>query len=335
MTIANDKIGHCETLVGLPDAATRFEVVVREVRTIARDINLYVLERPNGGALPLAEAGAHITLYLPNGLERQYSLALPANEPTSYTIGVKRDPGSRGGSAWVHDELRLGMHLVIEGPRNNFPLNEDARETVLIAGGIGITPIYAMAKRLEDLGRTFKLHYSCRSRADAAFLPELSDSSHAAFHFDDEQQGRFLDIGQLVRDAPAGAHLYCCGPAPMLSAFEAAGAAAGRSVDELHVEWFTQKHEAARQGGFMVELARSKKELFIPEGQSILNVLLEAGVEVSRSCEEGVCGSCETRVLAGIPDHRDSVLTDAERAQNKCMMVCCSGAKSAKIILDL
>ena len=318
-----------------PNAVTsdRQEMVLVDIRLAARDTNLYTFERPDGGVLPDATAGAHIGLHLPIGLERQYSLVTAEARPTSYTVGVKRDPASRGGSSWIHEKMRVGMTLPVSLPRNNFPLDETVAQTILFAGGIGITPIHCMARRLEALGRAFKLHYSCRSRADAAFLRELAGKSNARLHFDDEENGRFLPIADIVAAAPKGAHLYCCGPAPMLSAFEAA--AASRPPEEVHVEYFTQKHEAAKSGGFAVSLARSKRELTVPEGKSILRTLLDAGLDVSHSCEEGVCGACETGVLEGIPEHRDSILSQAERNAGKTMMICCSGSKSPRLTLDL
>ncbi len=315
--------------------ANRIQLVLTEIRLAARDTNLYTFERPDGAELPTADAGAHLGLHLPNGLERQYSLVAPQPGASYYTVGIKKDVGSRGGSKWIHDHLKVGMTLMADLPRNNFPLKEDAAHTMLFAGGIGITPIYSMFKRLEDLGRPVELYYSARSRTDAAFLRELSSKSNVRFHFDEEANGKFLDISGLVAASPKGAHLYCCGPAPMLTAFEAAGVASGRAPDEIHVEYFTQKYETATEGGYVVHLARSKKEFSIPAGKSILQVLREAGIDVAHSCEEGICGACETKVISGIPDHRDAILTESERAANKTMMVCCSGAKSPDLTLDL
>ncbi len=316
-------------------AAQRFEVVLTNIRLAARDTNLYTFERRDGEALPAAEAGAHLGLHLPGGIERQYSLVVADPRPRSYIVGVKKDVASRGGSKWIHENLRVGTTLIIDAPRNNFPLNENARQTLLFAGGIGITPIFCMLRRLEAIGASCELHYSCRSRADAPFLDELAGKSNVHLHFDDERNGGFLPISELVSAAPAGAHLYCCGPAPMLAAFEGAGRTAGRPPDEIHVEYFTQKYEASTSGGFAVELARSRRELQIPHGKTILQVVREAGVDVAHSCEEGVCGSCETRVLEGTPDHRDSILSDAERARGKTMMICCSGSKTPRLVLDL
>ena len=314
-------------------ASSQLEMVLVNIRLAARDTNLYTFETCDGGALPPTAPGAHVTLHLPNGLERQYSLVEADAHPTSYTVGVKRDPASRGGSAWIHDHLKVGMRVTVDQARNNFPLNEDAERSALFAGGIGITPIFSMATRLAALGRTFDLHYSCRTRADAAFLRELGDKANVHLHIDDEQDGRFLPIADLVAAAPQGAHLYCCGPTPMLAAFEAA--AVGRPAEEVHVEYFTQQHEAATSGGFTVVLARSQREFLVPDGKTILQTLQDAGVDAAHSCEEGICGACETRVIEGVADHRDSVLSQAERSAGKTMMICCSGAISSKLILDL
>jgi ferredoxin-NADP reductase len=299
----------------------------------ARDTNLYTFARAGGGPLPGAMPGAHIGVILPNGVERQYSLIDYGQEFSEYTVGVKRDANSRGGSLFMHDQLRVGTKVMIVPPRNNFPLKEDADLVVLLAGGIGITPIYCMVKRLVELKRPWQLHYSNRSRADAAFLKELLQYGDCRFHFDDESAGKFLPIGEIVAKAPKTAHFYCCGPGPMLGAFEAA--TAGWPAEQVHVEYFTPKFEAAAEGGVIVELARSKRELTIPPGKSILQAVREAGIQVPHSCEEGICGACETRVISGIPDHRDSILTESERKENATMMICCSGSKSPKLVLDI
>jgi len=194
---------------------------------------------------------------------------------------------------------------------------ENASHVLLLAGGIGITPIWCMVQRLHKLGRSWKLYYACRSRADMAFLQTLEAMGPAQFHFDDESAGSFLDVKAIVAEAPKDAHLYCCGPTPMLKAFEAATA------------------EADKKGGFVVELARSGQEFVIPEGKSILQVLLDAGVDVDYSCELGICGACEQRVISGTPEHRDAILTEEEQASNTKVMICCAGCKSERLVLDL
>jgi len=210
---------------------------------------------------------------------------------------------------------------------------EDASHVVLLAGGIGITPIWCMVQRLHKLGRSWKLYYGCRSRDDMAFLQALEAMGGAQFHFDDESAGNVLDVKSIVAEAPKDAHLYCCGPTPMLKAFEAATADWPRA--QIHVEYFTPKQEADKKGGFVVELARSGQEFVIPEGKSILQVLLDAGVDVDYSCELGICGACEQRVISGTPEHRDAILTEEEQASNTKVMICCAGCKSERLVLDL
>jgi len=303
------------------------------IRYVARDTHAFELTSPDGGRLPDAAPGAHLTLSLPNGLSRQYSLVHAGPAPLRYEIGVKRDPVSRGGSVYMHDELRVGTILPVAVPRNNFPLQEDAARNVFFAGGIGITPIVAMLEHLAGLGRDRMLYYACRAREDAAFLPELRGVCTPHLHIDQEQQGRVLDVAAIISQLPRDTHLYCCGPGPMLAAFEAATAAWPRR--QIHIEYFSAKEEPSKGGGFTVELARSGLEFQIPAGQSILQVLRAAGIDIASSCEEGVCAACETGVLGGVPDHRDSILSAAEKAANQTMMICCSGSKTERLVLDL
>jgi ferredoxin-NADP reductase len=306
-----------------------------DIATIARDTKVYTFRRVDGAPLPAYKPGAHIDLHLPNGLIRQFSLAAPNTDPNSYVVGVKRDENSRGGSRYIIDEMRVGDEIKISAPRNNFPLVENAAHVVLVAGGIGITPIWCMAQQLTALGRSWKLYYACRSRADMAFLEALEklDPNFRHLHFDEEAEGKVLDLAAVFAQAPADAHFYCCGPNPMLKAFEAA--AADRPRDHVHVEYFTAKAEASTTGGFWVELARSGEEYFIPEGKKILEVLFDAGIDVDYSCELGICGACETRVISGIPDHRDAVLSAEEQDANDKVMICCCGSKTERLVLDM
>jgi ferredoxin-NADP reductase len=311
------------------------EVRLSAIRYAAQDTNLFEFRRPDGSPLPPYTPGAHVEMHLPNGLVRHYSMIVPASNavPATYTFGIKRDPASRGGSRFIHDELRVGRTLKMSPPRNNFPLIEDARKSIFLAGGIGITPIWCMVQRLEQLGHAWTLYYACRSRTDMAFLDALEGLAGSALHFDDENGGRFLDVARILGEAPADVHLYCCGPTPMMSAFEAA--ATGWPREQVHVEYFTPRADATRKGGFMVELARSGQEFFVPEGNSILQVLLDEGVDVDYSCELGICGACEQRVIAGIPEHRDSILSEEEQAENTRVMICCAGCKTERLVLDL
>ncbi len=306
---------------------------IKSIAWEAPDILSYELRPVDGTALPPFTAGAHIDLSLPNGLVRSYSLVNPQSERHRYVIAVQKDRGSRGGSNWVHERFRAGDLLVVNGPRNNFALEESAEKSVFIAGGIGITPILSMIVRLGAIGRDWELIYCSRTRAGTPFLETLGALPRVRFNFDQEPGGKMLDIAGAVRAAPANAHLYCCGPVPMLDAFEKATKDLPR--ERVHVEYFTAKEQPALEGGFTVVLAKSKREVAVPPGKTILEALRDAGLDIPHSCTEGICGTCETRVLNGVPDHRDLILTEGERASNKTMMVCCSGSKSEKLVLDL
>lgn len=314
-------------------AAGLTDVRLENIRFCARDINLYEFKRLDGQAAAAFTAGAHIDIHLPNGAVRQYSLLDLDRDPASYVIGVKYDPKGRGGSKYMHETLRVGTELKISVPRNNFPLIEEAKHSVLIAGGIGITPIFTMLKRLSALGRSVEVHYSSRSRADAAFLDTLQSLQNVTLNFDDENAGKFIDMTAIVARSNKETHFYCCGPAPMLKAFEAA--TESLAPEQVHVEYFAPQGEKSTEGGFVVELARSGKTIEVQPGQTILAAVLAAGVDAPYSCEEGVCGACMTDVIEGIPDHLDSVMTPAERTENKKIMICCSGSKSARLVLDL
>jgi ferredoxin-NADP reductase len=303
------------------------------IRYAARDIHLYEFQRLDESCLPSSTPGSHIDIHLDDNLVRQYSLINAEEAPMSYTIGVKRDLNSRGGSSFMHDKLKLGTVLKISPPRNNFPLDEAAEYSVLIAGGIGITPIWCMWQRLQSLGKSCQLYYSCRTSGDAAFYRSLKGKENVHLHIDEQSTGKFLDLTHIVDTAPPGAHFYCCGPLPMLAAYEAATASLPRH--QVHVEYFTSKHGVATDGGYIVELAASGKSFEVTPGKTILQILREAGFVVPSSCEEGLCGACETRLLKGEADHRDSILTPSERRANNTIMICCSGAKSERLVLDL
>jgi tetrachlorobenzoquinone reductase len=317
-------------IVSDPTLTVRVESVTRA----ADGINLYELRPTNGSELPKFTAGAHVDLHLPNGLIRSYSLCNAESERHRYVVGINNDRASRGGSRYIHESIKPGATLTITAPRNHFALAETAAHTVFIAGGIGITPLMSMVRRLEALGRSWEMHYSARSPEMCAFHETLAaHGERVRFNFDDGQVAKMLDLPALVARLPRDAHIYCCGPTPMIKAFEAA--AAGRPVGSVHVEYFTPKEEAATGGGYVVELARMKRSFTILPGKTILDTLLDAGLDIAHSCTEGICGTCETKVIEGIPDHRDSILTPQEQAANQTMMICCSGSKSAKLVLDL
>lgn len=321
------------------NAAERLmQVRVKRISYEAEGINSYEFVAPGGGDLAPFTAGSHIDLHLSNGMVRSYSLVNDQSERDRYVVAVNKDAASRGGSSFIHEVLRVGDLIAISQPRNNFILWENARHSVLIAGGIGITPLLSMIRRLDAIGRSWELHYATRTRATAAFLDELNSfgsdgSARLHFHFDQEFSGRMLDLSAIVKSAAADAHLYCCGPVAMLEAFEAA--TAERPADHVHVEYFQAKEAPAVEGGFEVQLTRSNRTILVEAGKTILDALLEAGISANYACTEGVCGTCETRVLEGIPDHRDQFLSKEEQAGNKTIMICCSGAKSRTLVLDL
>ena len=297
-------------------------------------VRLLDLRDPDGRALPAFPPGAHVDLKLNGGLKRSYSLIGDPADGSRYLLGVHRDPQSRGGSRYLHDRARVGDPIEVSHPIDDFPLVEDAAASVFIAGGIGITPILPMIDRLAGLGRPFVLHYGVRDRTVVPFQPRIArhgDKVRTACSR--EAGGGRLDIAGIVDAAPADAELYCCGPRGMLDAF--AAATAGRDPARVHVEHFSAAGPAAVEGGFDVVLARSGRTVAVPPGKTILEALNEAGIEPACSCIEGVCGTCETRVLDGLPDHRDAILTPEERANNRTMMICVSGARTSRLVLDL
>lgn len=289
-------------------------------------------------ALPAFTAGAHIELHLPAGLRRSYSLLNDPQETHRYCIGVNLDANSRGGSRHMHEQLRTGAVLTIGAPRNLFPMDESAPFNVFIAGGIGITPMLSMIARSQALGTPWRLHYAARTRQHAGFLDVLARHQGQAggdvqLNFDQEPGGQLLDLHAVIAALPANAHVYACGPTGMLQAFEKA--TASLPPERVHREYFASQEAAATEGGYTVTLARSQRTLQIAPGQSLLDGLIAIGAEPTFSCREGICGTCEVKVLQGTPDHRDMVLTEADKAANDRMMVCCSGAKSSELILDL
>jgi ferredoxin-NADP reductase len=312
------------------------ELRVKRISYEAESINSYELVLPAGGELAPFTAGSHIDLHLKNGMIRSYSLVNDQSERHRYVIAVNKDASGRGGSSFVHDTFKAGDIVTVSGPRNNFALREDAECSLLIAGGIGITPLMSMIRRVEALSRPWQLFYATRTRRAAAFLDEfdaIRPNADLNLHFDDEHGGRPLDLAAIVGNAPTNAHLYCCGPVPMLEAFEKA--TAGRPSGHIHVEYFQAKQAPAVDGGFEIRLARSKRTLAVEPGKTILDAVLDAGIMANYSCSEGVCGTCETRVIDGIPDHRDLFLSPEEKAANKTIMICCSGSKSGTLVLDL
>jgi vanillate O-demethylase ferredoxin subunit len=306
----------------------------------ALDICSFELVAADGQPLPAFTAGAHLDVQVPGGLTRQYSLCNAPHETHRYLIGVLRDAASRGGSVAMHERVGEGDRLTVSAPKNHFPLAPQARRHLLLAGGIGITPILCMAEQLAASGADFALHYSTRSRERTAFYDRIRASAFAdrvAFHFDDGEAAQRLDLATLLAAPQAGTHLYVCGPKGYIDAVLASARARGWPEAQLHREYFAAGDAAPAAGdaAFEVQLASSGRVIAVPADRTVVQALAAAGVEVQTSCEQGVCGTCLTRVLAGTPEHRDLYLTPEEQAANDQFTPCCSRARSARLVLDL
>lgn len=319
-------------------------VMVTRKTVEALDICSFELAAADGGALPAFSAGAHVGVLLPGGLSRQYSLCNDPAESHLYQLGVLRDAASRGGSATMHDQVQVDDLLQISPPKNHFALAPGATRSLLLAGGIGITPLLCMAERLAHTGAAFELHHCSRSLARTAFVERIRRSSFAAqafWHLDDGDAAQRLDLAALLGTAqqprPAdGVHLYVCGPKGFMDAVLGGARAAGWPEDQLHCEFFGAAPAAADgDAAFEVQLASSGRVVVVPAGQSVVQALAGAGVEVLTSCEQGVCGTCLTRVLAGQPEHRDQYLTPEEQALGDQFLPCCSRSCSPRLVLDL
>jgi ferredoxin-NADP reductase len=293
------------------------------------------LQAADGAPLPAFDAGAHVDLHLGDGLVRQYSLCGDPADAARYRLGILLDPATRGGSQAVHRDLQVGARLRVSPPRNLFPLAAGARHSVLVGGGIGITPMIAMAHALHRAGAAFELHYCSRAPQQAAFLDELRQAPFAAsvrlYH--DEGGAGFDPVTQLPA-AAVDTHVYVCGPAGFMDWVIAGARAAGFADACIHREYFSVEVDTSG-GGFEVELAQSGQVVQVAAGQPITAALAAIGVKVQVSCEEGVCGTCLTTVLDGIPDHRDVFLTEEERAANDQILLCCARARSPRLVLDL
>lgn len=312
-------------------------VRVASKRLVAEDIQSFDLVDVGGGDLPPYTAGAHIDVEVRAGLVRQYSLCLAPGEPDRYRIAVLRDPASRGGSSAMHEELAEGAEVRISAPRNHFELSPGAARSVLLAGGIGVTPLLSMAEQLQRDGRDFVLHYSARSKSRTAFHDEILNGElapHVQFHFDEGDDGQRLDLQQALGAPAPDSHIYVCGPAGYIDWVFAGARASGWSDAQLHREYFSA---AAPQAGeddeaFDVRIASTGAVYTIPSGRAVTDVLAEHGIDIPVSCQQGVCGTCITRVLDGEPDHRDLVLMGDELHE---FTPCCSRARTPLLVLDL
>lgn len=315
------------------------QVRVAAKRLVADGVAAFDLAPLDGGTLPGFEAGAHIDVHVPGGPVRQYSLYELADEPRRYRIGVLRDPQSRGGSVRLLEAVHEGDVLAVSPPRNHFPLQRQADHSLLFAGGIGITPLLCMAEQLARDGRSFDLHYCGRSAGRMAFLDRLRQSGHAArvqVHVDDGGPEQQLDARAAIGRPAPGRHLYVCGPSGFMEHILQAARSLGWGEDHLHREYFAAAPvDTCADGAFDLELRRRGQVVRVGADQSAAQALLAAGVPLSLSCEQGVCGTCLTPVLAGVPEHRDLYLTDAEHERNDRFMPCCSRARTPRLVLDL
>jgi ferredoxin-NADP reductase len=300
------------------------------------DIAGFELVALDGASLPTAQPGAHLDVHLPTGDVRQYSVVNAPGASDRYLIGVKREPASRGGSVCLHDAVREGDVLAISEPRNNFPLRRDADFTLLVAGGIGVTPLLAMSDALAHQGLDFELHYFAQSQAHLAFpegLAALGDS--LVPHLGLDTTATREQLTQVLRRDPHGGQVYVCGPGPMIETVRQVAAAEGWPDEVVHVEYFKNTNEISKDSRFELALARSCLTVDVEPGQTILEAVREAGVELPSSCEQGACGTCIATVIEGEPVHQDVYLTASEKAAGTKIMTCVSRCASPRLVLDL
>jgi ferredoxin-NADP reductase len=312
------------------------DLIVRHRSTPAEGVVVLDLAHPENQDLPRWEPGAHVDLILDDGLTRQYSLCGDPHNSEIWRVGVLLDPNTRGGSRYVHQNLNEGATVRVRGPRNHFPL-VDAQHYRFIAGGIGITPIFAMIEAAQRSGSDWTLLYGGRTRASMAFAAELAERYPERVTVWPQDERGLLDLESLFKDPEDSTLVYCCGPEALLGAVEQHSAHWPAGI--LHIERFAAKAPEAQAAEaldqFEVVCQRSGVTFEIASDQSILEVLEEAGIPILGSCYEGVCGTCEARVLGGTPDQRDSVLTDAEKAAGEVMLICVSRSRTERLVLDL
>ena len=318
--------------------STCLDVRITRKAAEALDIVTLELEPLAGHSLPMFSAGSHIDVEIRPGLVRQYSLCNDPTEQHRYVIGVLRDPNSRGGSIAVHDQLQEGQSIRISPPRNHFPL-VPAKRSLLLAGGIGVTPILCMAERLASIGADFTLHYASRSAERMAFLTRIRAAAYAEqvqLHFDDGPAEQALNLPAVLAAEGADTHLYVCGPGGFIDYVTSTAKAQGWSSERVHFEYFAAKQvDTSSDDSFEVQVASSGKIYVIGGDESIVAVLKADGVEIPVSCQQGICGSCITRVLEGKADHRDQVLSDKERGEENWFTPCCSRALTPRLVLDI
>lgn len=314
-------------------------VKVANKKTEAKDVCTIDLVDPHGRELPAFEAGAHLNIWVSDSIIRQYSLSNDPTERYRYRLAVLRESDSRGGSVAMHDDVKNDDLLLASAPRNHFALARDAKRHLLFAGGIGITPILAMAHKLAAEKADFELHYATKSAERTAFKAEIEQSAfadNARFYFSDSEHPFRKQLPSLVPEPESGTHVYFCGPASFIDAVTQAFSDRGWNKNQLHTEYFVAADvDTSDDDSFEVELASSGEIYKVPADRTVFEVLDEAGVFIPTSCEQGVCGTCLTRVIEGTPEHRDMFMDDDEHAANDQFTPCCSRAKSAKLLIDL
>jgi ferredoxin-NADP reductase/nitrite reductase/ring-hydroxylating ferredoxin subunit len=313
----------------------RIPLVVRRKWRTAQDIAAFELA-PLDGTLPTFQPGAHLDLHLPNGLVRQYSITNGPGEQTIFRIAVKLEPASRGGSSYLHESLQEGDEVEMSGPHHNFRLRRDAASTLLLAGGVGLTPLLAMAQALHTDLRDYELHVFAQSDVHVAFPEVLSGlGHHVIMHVGLTPAATAAAIEEALGAFRGAQQVYVCGPVPMLDAARAIAARLGWPESSVHYEYFANSSQRNDSSTFEVELARSQLTFTVQPGQSLLHALRAHGVQVESSCEQGACGTCVVGVVAGEPDHQDVYLRPSEHEQGTTMTVCVSRARSPRLVLDL
>ncbi len=337
-TVASPRVS--EALATLPKLAATgrkapLRVVVKSIRDVATEIKAFELISVDT-QLPTFQPGAHIDVHLANAQVRQYSLTNAPGQTDRYIIAVKREADGNGGSAFLHQSVRVGDTLAISLPRNNFPLRRDAVNTLLIAGGIGITPLLAMAQTLKSADHPFHLHYFVQDQSHAAFPQLLSTfGTHISMHTGLSPEQTRTTLANTLEGYKPASHVYLCGPAAMLSAARDLAYRMNWPDEAIHFEFFKNTTDVTTDQAFTVELARSGLTLTVESGQTLLHTLRTNGVELPSSCEQGACGTCRVGVLDGEPLHQDVYLSDAEHQRNDCLMTCVSRARSEKLVLDI
>lgn len=314
------------------------DVIIDKIHQLTANIRAFELVSTNDLELPAFSAGSHIDVYLKNGLIRQYSLANASHENHRYVIGVLQDANSRGGSACLHTQYTEGDRLQIGQPRNLFALHSDTQQAILFAGGIGITPILSMAYQLQQAQIPFELHYFVRQHEMIAFYGNLTTHfpNQVQFHIQDQPDTQ-CDITQVLREVSTQRHLYVCGPTGFMEFVMRSAKQAGWQDQQLHQEHFVAQNntDTSQNKAFTLQILGSDQKIPVLEHQTATQALLEHGFDVPISCEQGICGTCITRVVSGVPEHRDVFMTNEEHAENGYFTPCCSRARSDTLVIEL